>query len=105
MSRLETAVHNMTMRLMHVSEKVVSIEAELGRRKHLATQKRKERKRRVQGKLTMAENTFAPDSRLPYKHWARVCFEFGLRGMSASEFCRWVVVEWIRQYQTTARRC
>ena len=104
LSRLETAVHNMTMRLMHVSEKVVSIEAELGRRKHLATQKRKERKRRVQGKLTMAENTFAPDLRLPYEHWARVCFEFGLRGMTASEFCRWVVVEWIRQYQLHNRK-
>ena len=37
-------------------------------------------------------------------HWARVCFEFGLRGMLASEFCRWVVVEWIRQYKLHARK-
>ena len=65
LSRLETAVHNMTMRLMHVSEKVVSIEAELGRRRHLATKKRKERKHRIQGRLTMAENSFSTDSRLP----------------------------------------
>ena len=60
LSRLETAVHNMTMRLMQVSEKVVSIEAELGRRKHLATQKRKERKRRIQGALSMTNDSFRP---------------------------------------------
>ena len=104
LSRLETAVHNMTMRLMQVSEKVVSIEAELGRRKHLATQKRKERKRRIQGALTMTNDSFRPDPRLPYPLWARVCYEFGLRGMTAGEFCRWVVVEWIRQYQLHNRK-
>ena len=52
----------------------------------------------------MPEYSFRPDERLPYDHWARVCFEFGLRGMHANEFCRWVVVEWIRQYKLHARK-
>ena len=104
LNRLETAVHNVTKRLMLMSEKVVSIERELARRRTSAARRRNKRQQRVLGPLTIPEDSFRPDERLPYMHWARVCFEFGLRGMLASEFCRWVVVEWIRQYKLHARK-
>mgnify|MGYP000725263698 CR=1 FL=1 len=105
LSRLETAVHNVTKRLVLMSEKVCGIETELARRRISAAARRKQRHRaRVQGTLSMPEYSFRPDERLPYAHWARVCFEFGLRGMHANEFCRWVVVEWIRQYKLHARK-
>ena len=106
LSRLETAVVTMTSRLNNLCSKVETIEEELSQRRTWAAQKRKERarKQRIQGSLVVPDSSFSPDKRLPYKHWARVCFEFGLRGMYASEFCRWVVVEWIRQYKLHNRR-
>lgn len=106
LSRLETAVDNVTARLTSLCNKVESIEEELNQRRTWAAQKRKERirKQRIQGSLEIPDNSFNPDKRLPYKLWARVCFEFGLRGMHAHEFCRWVVVEWIRQYKLYNRR-
>ena len=105
LNRLETAVHNVTMRLVQMGKKVACIETEMARRRVHAAKRRKQRHRaRVQGTLSMPEYSFRPDERLPYDHWARVCFEFGLRGMHANEFCRWVVVEWIRQYKLHARK-
>ena len=104
LSRLETAVHNVTKRLVLMSEKVCGIETELARRRITAAARRKQRHRRIQGTLSMPEYSFRSDERLPYALWARVCFEFGLRGMHAHEFCRWVVVEWIRQYKLHARK-
>ena len=104
LSRLETAVHNVTKRLVLMSEKVCGIETELARRRISAAARRKQRHRRIQGTLSMPENTFRADERLPYAMWARVCYEFGRRGMYANEFCRWAVVSWIRQYKLHARK-
>ena len=105
LNRLEKAVHNVTMRLVQMGKKVACIETEMARRRVHAAKRRKQRHRtRVQGTLSMPEYSFRPDERLPYDHWARVCFEFGLRGMHANEFCRWVVVEWIRQCKLHARK-
>ena len=93
LNRLEKAVHNVTMRLVQMGKKVACIETEMARRRVHAAKRRKQRHRtRVQGTLSMPEYSFRPDERLPYDHWARVCFEFGLRGMHANEFYRWVVV-------------
>ena len=99
LQRLETVV-------AALSERVESLEGELSKRRAGAARKRKERarKQRIVGTFEVPDSSFMPDKRLPYKHWARVCFEFGLRGMFASEFCRWVVVEWVRQYKLNNRR-
>ena len=92
-------MHHMTMRLMHMGEKIVSIEADLARRK----------RRRSGAKTTgasRASSSFRParSTQTPYEYWARVCFEFGLRGMTASDFCRWVIVDWVRQYKLHNRK-
>ena len=111
LDRLETAVHNVTMRLMSMGkevqlsrEKVVSIEAELGRRKKRAAEARAHGNKRKQGPLTVPTSSFRSDMRLPYAYWARVCFEFGLRGLSASDYCRWLIVDWIRMYKLHNRK-
>ena len=49
MSRLETAVHNVTKRLVEMSEKVSGIETELSRRRMNAEARRKQRHQRIQG--------------------------------------------------------
>ena len=72
LTRLETAVHNVTRRLMLMSEKVVSIETELARRRTSAARRRNKRQRRVLGPLTIPEDSFRPDERLPYTHVLRV---------------------------------
>ena len=104
LDRLETAVHNVTMRLMCMGEKVVSIEAELARRKKRAAVARGRSSKRKQGSLSIPITSFRSDMRLPYDYWARVCFEFGLRGLGAADFCRWLVVAWIRQYKLHNRK-
>ena len=71
LDRLETAVHNVTMRLMSMGkevqlsrEKVVSIEAELGRRKKRAAETRAHGNKRKQGPLTVPTSSFRSDMRL-----------------------------------------
>ena len=97
MDRMEALLLSMDARLKRVEE-------ELMIRKRKAVKRVQRSRAKAGGTLKMPRCSFGRDPRMPYEYWAKVMILFGQNNYLASEFCRWLINDWIALFALNNRK-
>lgn len=97
LDRMEELLQSMSVRLKRVED-------ELMIRKRKAVQRVARSRAKAGGTLTIPPSSFGRDSRMPYEYWAKVLVRFGQNNITASEFCRWLINDWVSMFALKNRK-